>query len=151
VAATGSLIGRSFLLFASRYFRKFLGDERKSSLDTISDFLKKKYGFFITSFLFAASPLPSNMLFIAYGIMKARSIGLFVGFWIGRVISYYIMITLSRTALVPFLELFENRLIGILVADIAGFALVILFASINWKVLLKEKRLTFVKPKLWRF
>ncbi|GFN39369.1 MAG: hypothetical protein ACE1YX_03150 [Nitrosopumilaceae archaeon] len=151
VGATGSLIGRSALMYLSRFFRRFLGDERKSSLDTVATFLKKRYGFFITSFLFASSPLPSNMLFIAYGIMKAKSIGLFVGFWMGRVISYYVMISLSQVALVPFLELFENRIVGIIIADFGGLALVVFFASINWKILLTEKKLKFVKPRLWRF
>ncbi|MFQ6024914.1 MAG: hypothetical protein ACE5JT_00135 [Nitrosopumilaceae archaeon] len=150
VGATGSLIGRSFLMYLTRSLRKFLGDERKSSLDTVAAFLKRRYGFFIASFLFAASPLPSNMLFIAYGIMRAKSIGLFAGFWTGRVISYYVMISVSQVALVPFLELFQNRLVGILVADFGGLAFVVFFASINWKVLLTEKKLTFVKPKLWR-
>ena len=57
------------------------------------------------------------MLFVAYGLMRAKSIGLYIGFWIGRVIAYYIMISISQVVLVPFIQLFEDRFVGILIAD----------------------------------
>ena len=99
VGATGATIGRFVLKIASGYFRKVVGNQQKSNLDSIGDFLnRKRFGYIISSFLFAATPLPSNMLFIAYGLMRAKSFGLYVGFWFGRLISYYIM-TVSYTHL----------------------------------------------------
>ena len=98
---------------------------------------------------FSATPLPSNML--AYGLMRARSVGLYVGFWAGRAISYYVMISISQIVLLPFLDLFEDRLIGILVADIVGIAVVVLFASVKWGVLVRERRLRFARPHIWKF
>ena len=95
---------------------------------------RKKFGYVLTSFLFAATPLPSNMLFVAYGMMRAKSIGLYFGFWLGRLLSYYIMITISSVVLTPFLELFEDKIIGILVADIVGIGVVVIFTCIiNFK------------------
>jgi hypothetical protein len=91
------------------------------------------------------------MLFVAYGMMKAKSIGLYFGFWLGRVLSYYIMITISSVVLTPFLELFEDKIIGILVADVVGIGTVVIFTCINWQILLLERKLQFVRPKLWRF
>lgn len=152
VGATGATIGRFILKQISRVFRKFVGREQKANLDAIGKFLnRKKFGYAIASFIFAATPLPSNMLFVAYGMMRAKSIALYIGFWFGRVISYYIMITISEIVLIPFLDLFEDRYVGILVADGVGIASVILFASINWRLLLTERKLKFVRPKLWRF
>ena len=91
VGATGATIGRFFLKYLSKFFRGLVGKEQKSNLDAIGEFLnRKRFGYIITSFLFAATPLPSNMLFVAYGMMRAKSIGLYVGFWVGRVLSYYI-------------------------------------------------------------
>ena len=90
------------------------------------------------------------MLFVAYGMMRAKSIGLYIGFWCGRLVSYYIMITISEAVLTPFLQLFEDKIIGIIVADIVGIGSVVLFTCINWKVLLIERKLKFVKPRLWR-
>jgi len=152
VGATGATLGRFFLKSMSKYFRGIVGKEQKSNLDVIGEFLnRKKFGYIITSFLFAATPLPSNMLFVAYGMMRAKSIGLYVGFWLGRILSYYIMITISKAVLTPFLTLFEDRYIGILVADGLGIGVVILFTCINWKVLLLERRIVIHRPRLWKF
>lgn len=152
VGATGATIGRYFLKRISGLFRKFVGEEQKSNLDIIGNYLnKKKYGYVIASFLFAATPLPSNVLFITYGLMRAKSIGIYIGFWFGRVISYIIMIYFGNAVLKPFLEIFEDRLTGILLIDGVGIGMIIIFASINWTVLITEKKIKFVKPKIWRF
>ena len=152
VGATGATIGRFVLKIVSGYFRKVVGNQQKSNLDSIGDFLnRKRFGYIISSFLFAATPLPSNMLFIAYGLMRAKSFGLYVGFWFGRLISYYIMITISKIVLTPFIELFEDRYIGILVADVLGIGVVIFFTCIDWNLLLVSRKFKLIKPKLWRF
>ena len=118
----------------------------------IGDYLnKKKYGYLIASFLFGATPLPSNILFITYGLMRAKSVGIYIGFWIGRTISYIIMIYFGNAVLTPFLEMFEDRLTGILLIDGVGIGLIILFACINWTVLITQRKIKFVKPKIWRF
>jgi len=151
IGATGATIGRFFLKCISGFFRRFVGKEQEANLDAIGNFLnKKKFGYTLTSFLFAATPLPSNMLFVAYGMMRAKSIGLYIGFWCGRLVSYYIMITISKAVLTPFLQLFEDKIIGIIVADIVGIGSVIFFTCINWQVLLFERKLRFVRPRFWR-
>ena len=152
VGATGATIGRFVLKIVSGYFRKVVGNQQKSNLDSIGDFLnRKRFGYIISSFLFAATPLPSNMLFIAYGLMRAKSFGLYIGFWFGRLLSYYVMITISKIVLTPFIELFEDRYIGILVADVLGIAVVIFFTCIDWNLLLVSRKFKLIKPKLWRF
>jgi membrane protein YqaA with SNARE-associated domain len=152
VGATGATIGRFFLKRISHLFRRFIGKEQISNLDIIGNFLnRRKFGYIITSFLFAATPLPSNMLFVAYGLMRAKSIGLYIGFWLGRVLSYYIMLSISEVVLTPFLQLFEDRYIGILVADGIGIGAVIFFACIDWGLLITKRKLKLVKPKIWRF
>jgi len=152
VGATGATLGRFILKRISVLLRRFVAEEQKSNLDVIGDYLnRKKYGYVIASFLFAATPLPSNMLFIAYGLMRAKSLGIYVGFWFGRTISYIIMIYSGNAVLTPFLELFEDRLTGILLIDGSGIGLIILFASVNWTLLITQRKLKFVKPKIWRF
>ena len=151
VGSTGATIGRFALKKISGLFRKFVSDEQKSHLDTIGDYLnQKKYGYVIASFLFGATPLPSNVLFITYGLMRAKSIGIYVGFWFGRTISYIVMIYFGNAVLTPFLEMFEDRLTGILLIDAAGILLIILFASVNWTLLITQRKLKLVKPKIWR-
>jgi len=147
VGATGATIGRFFLKKISGYFRKFVAEEQKSNLDIIGNYLNnKKYGYVIASFLFGATPLPSNMLFITYGLMRAKSIGIYIGFWFGRILSYIIMIYFGNAVLTPFLEIFEDRLTGILLIDGVGIGVIILFASINWTVLITQRKIKFVKP-----
>lgn len=151
VGATGATIGRLALKKISGLFRRFVSIEQKSNLDVIGNYLnKKRYGYVIASFLFASTPLPSNMLFIAYGLMRSKSIGVYLGFWSGRVLSYYIMITISSVVLTPFAQIFEDRIYGILFADVLGMASIVLFASIDWTLLITKRKLKFVKPKLWR-
>ncbi|KFM19858.1 hypothetical protein AAA799P11_00392 [Marine Group I thaumarchaeote SCGC AAA799-P11] len=152
VGATGATIGRLFLKKISGLFRKFVGEEQKTNLDIIGDYLNhKKYGYLLASFLFGATPLPSNMLFITYGLMRAKNIGIYIGFWLGRTISYIIMIYFGNVVLQPFLEIFEDRLTGILLIDGVGIGVIVLFASINWTVLITQRKIKFVKPKIWRF
>lgn len=152
VGASAATMGRFFLKKISSLFRRFVGPEQKSNLDIIGDYLnRKKYGYIIASFLFGATPLPSNMLFIAYGLMKAKSTGIYIGFWFGRFLSYIIMIYFGNAVLRPFIEIFEDRLTGILLVDGVGVGIIILFASINWSLLITQRKLKFVKPRLWRF
>jgi len=150
--ATGATIGRYFLKRISGVFRRFVGQEQKSNLDVIGNYLNnKKYGYMIASFLFGATPLPSNMLFITYGLMRAKNIGIYIGFWFGRMISYIVMIYFGNAVLRPFFEMFEDKLTGILLIDGVGIGVIVLFASINWTVLITERKIKFVKPKIWRF
>ena len=152
VGATAATIGRFVLKKISGLFRKFIGQEQKTNLDIIGNYLNgKKYGYVIASFLFGATPLPSNMLFITYGLMRAKSLGIYVGFWFGRTISYVIMIYFGNAVLRSFLEIFEDRLLGILLIDGVGIGIIFLFASIDWTVLITQKKIKFVKPKIWRF
>jgi hypothetical protein len=152
VGATGSTIGRFILKRISVIFRRFVAEEQKINLDVIGDYLnRKKHGYVIASFLFGATPLPSNMLFIAYGLMRAKSMGIYVGFWFGRTISYIIMIHFGNAVLAPFLEIFEDRLTGILLIDAAGIGLIAVFASVNWTLLITQRKIKFVRPKIWRF
>lgn len=149
--ASGATLGRFILQRYSGALRRFAGDERRAGLDAINRALtSRRYGYVAASFLFAATPLPSNMLFVAYGLMGARSAGIYAGFWCGRLISYYVMISVSRVVLVPFLQLFEERYVGILVADAAGVATVLLFACIDWNLLLTRRRFRLMRPRIWR-
>jgi len=151
VGATGATIGRFILKEVSTFFRRFIHQEQKSNLDAIGNFLnKKRFGYILTSFLFAATPLPSNMLFVTYGLLKAKSFGLYFGFWVGRIASYYLMISISSIVLTPFVELFEEKYIGILIADILGISVIVFFTCINWTLLLTQRKFKLTKPKIWR-
>ena len=81
------------------------------------------------------------------------------GIWIGRTISYIIMIYFGNAVLRPFLEIFEDRLVGILLIDVAGIGF---FEALNLiteykskkvlenKIIMdhKEKKLSFNHPTI---
>lgn len=151
VGASGATAGRFLLSYGSTFFRRFMSEERKSSLDKIGTYLRsKRLGFFAASFLFAATPLPSNFLFISYGLMKAKTTQIYAGFWLGRAISYYVMISISKIVLIPFTDLFAERIWGIILVDGITIAMLVFFACINWNLLISERKFQFVKPKIWR-
>jgi uncharacterized membrane protein YdjX (TVP38/TMEM64 family) len=148
LGATGSTAGRFLLTYMSSTGRRFIGEQRKTSLDAIGKYLKsKRYGYFLISFLFAIGPLPSNILFITYGIIKVRTVGMFVGFWLGRVIAYFVMISVSPAVFRPFIDLFTNELYGIILFDSLGILSVIIFASVDWQKLIMERKLVFIRPR----
>ena len=151
VGATASTAGRFVLKQLVSKFKNYSNDNR-SNLTVIGDYLnKKKYGYVISSFVFAVTPLPDNILFVAYGLIKAKSVGMYIGFWFGKLLAFYVMLTISPVILIPFTRLFEDRLVGILLADGLGIVAIIVFAAIDWNVLLNEKKLRLVKPRPWRF
>ena len=151
VGATAATLGRAILKQAGSRMGRLVGEEQRGNMGAVGRYLEgKRYGYALASFLFAATPLPSNMLFIAYGLMRARSAGLYLGFWAGRAVSYYVMISVSEVVLAPFVELFEDRYAGILLADVAGIAVIFLFMSVDWRALVVERRLRFSRPRLWR-
>lgn len=151
VGATASTAGRFVLKQLVSKFKNH-SNNNTSNLTVIGDYLnKKKYGYVVSSFVFAVTPLPDNILFVAYGLIKAKSIGMYVGFWFGKLLAFYVMLTISPAILIPFTRLFEDRLVGILLADGLGIIAIIIFAAIDWNILLNKKKLRLVKPRLWRF
>ncbi len=151
VGATASTAGRFVLKQLVSKFKNH-SNNNTSNLIVIGDYLnKKKYGYVISSFVFAVTPLPDNILFVAYGLIKAKSVGMYVGFWFGKLLAFYVMLTISPAILIPFTKIFEDKLVGILLADSLGIVAIIVFAAIDWNILLNEKKLRLVKPRLWRF
>ena len=148
IGATTATCGKFLLTYISSKGRRFIGEQRRASLDVLGRYLSgKKYVYFLASFIFALGPLPSNLLFITYGIIRARTFGMFLGFWSGRVIAYFVMISISSIAIKPFIELFANEIYGIIIFDSLGVVSVIVFASVDWQKLIMERKLVFIRPR----
>jgi hypothetical protein len=148
VGATAAVIGRLILLQLSTIGRKAINDHRKSSLEKLRKYLEKtRYGYLFGTFLFAIAPLPSNMLFISYGLMNAKSIGIVVGFWIGRFVAYMIMIHLSIYFVDYFKKILNSDIQSLLIIDIIGIIMTLFMLLIDWNILFSERKLVFIKPK----
>jgi membrane protein YqaA with SNARE-associated domain len=148
IGATAAVIGRMILLQVSTIGRKAINDQRKSSLEKLRKYLEKtRYGYLFGTLLFALTPLPSNMLFISYGLMNAKSLGIIAGFWIGRFIAYLLMISLSKYFVDYFKEILHSNIQSIFIIDIIGIIMTLFMLLIDWNILFSERKLVFIKPK----
>ncbi len=148
IGATAAVTGRLILLQLSTIGRKAINDHRKSSLEKLRKYLEKtKYGYLIGTLLFALLPLPSSMLFISYGLMNAKSVGIVVGFWIGRFVAYIIMINLFKYFVDYFKKILNSDIQSLLIIDIIGIIMTLFILLIDWNILFSEHKLVFIKPK----
>ena len=148
IGATAAVTGRMILLQLSTIGRKAINDHRKNSLDRFRKYLeKKRYGYLIGTLLFALLPLPSNMLFISYGLMNAKSIGIVAGFWIGRFVAYIIMINLSKYFVDYFKKILNSDIQSLIIIDIIGIIMTLFMLLVDWNILFSERKLVFIKPK----
>ena len=150
IGASAAIAGRLILLQLSTVGRKAINDHRKNSLDRFRKYLeKKRHGYLIGTLLFALLPLPSNMLFISYGLMKAKSIGIVVGFWLGRFLAYFIMINLSQYFFYSFKDILNADTLSLIFIDIAGIIMTLFMLLIDWNTLLSDHKLVFIRPKIF--
>jgi membrane protein YqaA with SNARE-associated domain len=148
IGATAAIAGRLILLQVSKIGRKVINEHRKSSLEKLRKYLEKtRYGYLVGTLLFALTPLPSNMLFISYGLMNAKSLGIIAGFWIGRFIAYLLMINLSKYFVDYFKESLNSDIQSIFIIDIIGIIMTLFMLLIDWNILFSERKLVFIKPK----
>jgi len=91
LAATAASLGRVGLArMAQAWARsRWMSAARRDNLQSLAQLVDKRRGTSALSFLlFAFSPLPSNVLFLAYGLTRAPLWLLVLPFFIGRFVSY---------------------------------------------------------------
>ncbi|MGE0242552.1 MAG: hypothetical protein AB7P56_01350 [Nitrososphaeraceae archaeon] len=148
IGATAAIAGRLVLLQVSTLGRKTMNNRRKKSLESLKKYLEKtRYGYLFGTLLFALAPLPSNMLFISYGLMNVKSIGIIIGFWTGRFVAYMLMITLSKYFVDYFDQILNSDIQSIIIIDIIGIIMTLFVLFIDWNILFTERKLVFIKPK----
>jgi membrane protein YqaA with SNARE-associated domain len=151
VGCVASTLGRFILSYIGTASRGVMSEGRKGSLDKLRKTIEsKKGGGFLLSFAVALSPLPSNAYFIAVGMMRYQVLEIFVGFMLGRLLSYWFMINLTTVAAHSLEELFSNEFYTVTIIDFIGIGSAIFLALIDWDKLIKEKRLGIINPKLRR-
>jgi uncharacterized membrane protein YdjX (TVP38/TMEM64 family) len=153
VAASGATCGRVLLAhFAKRIVRtRWMRPDMRESLAAVADLIERRRGASVVAFLlFAASPFPSNILFLAYGLTGAPLRLLAVPFFIGRLISYTIAVE-GGSLMAQHLE---SKGAGawawgyFVVAQLALIALLYGFTKVDWRKTLAEKHLRWLPD--WR-
>jgi hypothetical protein len=100
--------------------------------------------------LYAFSPLPSNHLFIAYGLTSLPILFAAAPFFVGRLVSYSFWIFTAAAAGDKFdLDLGEastGAIVYFVISQLLLAPILYLMVKIDWRLLVSERRITLRKP-----
>jgi membrane protein YqaA with SNARE-associated domain len=145
VAATAATLGRITLARLSHWLlrEKLLSDAHRKNIDIIKGRLEKRAVLTVGLFLFYAfSPLPSNFLFIAYGLTGLPLLRVALPFFIGRTASYSFFIISGAAA--GRRSFYASA--WFVASQVALLGALYAFTRIDWKALFDEHRLLWM-PK----
>jgi len=137
IAAIAASIGRILLALFSRDIirSRFLSDKSRQNIDSLKNIIGKHEGTAVGLFLlYAFGPLPTNYLFIAYGLTTMQLRYLVLPFFIGRLASYtfWIYVGTELGDIVLHNSLFSGYFIA---TQIVTILLVYGFTKVDWKKL----------------
>ena len=153
VGATAATLGRMTLAKMARVVvrQRFMSESSRQNIDSIREYLEPRRKLTFGVFLFYAfTPLPSNYLFIAYGLttMKLRMIA--APFFLGRSVSYSFWgltastvarrITLESTDALSYLSIYFVTSQALLLS------LIYAFTRVDWRMFIREKKFRWI-PK----
>ncbi len=152
IGAAAATLGRIVLARFSRTIirAKLLDEPTRRNIDAIKRRLETRpaatFGVFLA---YAFSPLPSNYLFIAYGLTTLRLALVAIPFFFGRLASYAFWVTTASTI--------GNRLdvdsiesasyVGVyfIISQLLLVPAIYVFARIDWRAAFDEHRLRWLK------
>ncbi len=152
VGATAATLGRVILAkFARSIVRgKLLSAETRANIDSIKEKLQGKRTLTAGACLFYAfSPLPSNYLFIAYGLTTLELRLLALPFFLGRLIGYNFWAHLGSAAARKLaVEAPESYMSAyFILVQLACLAMIYVFTRVDWRMLLQERKLRWMGKK----
>ena len=156
VAAIAATSGRVVLARFSRALvrHKLLSKETRRNVDAIRIGIEHRPTLTFGAFLgYALSPLPSNYLFIAYGLTSLPIAFLSLPFFVGRLASYAFWIRTASTVgdwLDLDVDWFESAPYFIayyLISQLLLFPAVYAFTRIDWRALFADGRLKWLERR----
>jgi membrane protein DedA with SNARE-associated domain len=151
VGAAAATLGRLALAKLSHWIlrEKLLNEAHRKNIDVIKSRLEKRTTLTFSLFLFYAfSPLPSNFLFIAYGLTGLPVILAILPFFIGRLISYTIFIiggaAAGRRWPVDSLDSALYASGWFITTQFLIIGALYAFTRVDWKVLFDQHKLTWL-------
>ena len=152
IGATAATLGRVTLAKLSRAIvrGRFLDEPTPKNIGAIKDVLEKRRVFAFGTFLaYAFSPLPSNYLFIAYGLTTLRLTLVAFPFFVGRLASYSFWVT-TASAVGDRLDLDSIEsvsYVGIyfIASQLLLIPIIYIFTRIDWRAAFEERRLRWFK------
>ncbi len=148
IGALAATLGRVTLAELSTIIvrRRILSERARANVDEIRSRIEHRRKLTFGIFLFYAfSPLPSNYLFIAYGLTAMSLLRIAVPFFLGRSVSYFIWGATSRYVSRQLFIESGNTLtymgVYFFVTQVLFIGVTYLFTRIDWRALFDEKKL----------
>jgi hypothetical protein len=152
VGAAAATLGRMALAKLSEVIvrQKFLSDAAKQNIDHLKQELEKKgkltFGLFL---LYAFSPLPSNHVFIAYGLTALELKSIAIPFFVGRIVGYsfWAFSASSVARLLAYEQIKSGAFFSyyFLATQLLTIFTVYVFTKIDWRALFVDKKLRWRK------
>jgi len=151
-AAFAATLGRITLATLSQFIirNKLLSTKTKKNIDVLKDALEYRKNQTMGALLvYSFTPLPSNYLFIAYGLTTLPIKLIAVPFFIGRMVSYAGWIFLGQETYKS-LDIDAGHLGGYLsvyfiLTQIGFLLLIYFFTKVDWRAVLIEKKFRWLK------
>ena len=129
-----------------------LSDATRENIDVLKQRLESRRKFTFSLCLFYAfSPLPSNFLFIAYGLTSLEWSLIAIPFFLGRFVGYHVWVFAGSLAARKIsLELEEGQSYSgayFVLSQILLLLLVYLFTKVDWRALLVDRKFRWMKAR----
>ena len=151
VGALAATVGRFTLAKGSNVIvrRRFLSEEARKNVDVIREKLGQRKKLTFSIFLFYAfTPLPSNYLFIAYGLTAMELTIITIPFFIGRWVSYsfwtFTASSIARRITLEDREALSYLSVYFVTTQTLMLILVYAFTRIDWKRLVSERKFRWI-------
>jgi uncharacterized membrane protein YdjX (TVP38/TMEM64 family) len=154
VGAMAATMGRLALAQLSRMIvrQKWMSQSTRENIDTLKEGLEKRRKLtFSVCLFYAFSPLPSNFLFIAYGLTSLRWNLIAIPFFLGRFVGYNLWVfagsiaarnlSLESTDAQSYLGAY------FVLSQLLLLFLVYLFTRVNWKTVFQERKFRWMKAE----
>ncbi|MFN3384389.1 MAG: VTT domain-containing protein [Archaeoglobaceae archaeon] len=136
VSALGASIGKILIYVIGAGMRITLPEKTKENLIFFEKFFRK-WGFFAI-FLFAASPLPDDVLYIPLGIAKYRISYYFIAVFLGKLVIAGYVLAFGKITSGVMKELLGNNVFSLLIFFSLTLVFSILVIKIDWKKLFEK-------------
>ena len=154
VGATAATLGRLTLAKLSRVIvrQKLLSESTRENIDVLKKGLEKRRKLtFSVCLFYAFSPLPSNFLFIAYGLTPLELNLIAIPFFLGRFVAYnFYVFAGSIAARKITLESTEGQsYLGayFVLSQLLLLFLVYLFMKVDWRAVFDDKKFRWMKAR----
>lgn len=136
LGALFSTFGRVALYYLSeKQILHYLPKEAKGNFEELGTLLNKRKHITVPfTFLFAFLPVPSNHIFIGAGLAHYDLKILSIGFFLGRILNYSLLVGSSTLIAISLNSLLKSSFTGFttVILEICGFASLFLISKIGW-------------------